>query len=41
MVDEYGIDKYNAILNDLDDPDKILLTYNTIIPQFLNGAIGG
>jgi GMP synthase-like glutamine amidotransferase len=39
MIDEYNIDKYNEIFSDLDDPEKILRTYNTIIPQFLTGAL--
>jgi GMP synthase-like glutamine amidotransferase len=39
MIDEYGIAKYDEIFNDLDDPGKILLTYDTIIPQFLAQAL--
>jgi len=40
MIEEYGIDKYNEIFTDLDDPAKIKRTYDTIIPQFLSQALG-
>ncbi|WP_255563618.1 glutamine amidotransferase-related protein [Mucilaginibacter rivuli] len=40
MIEEYGIEKYNEILGNLNQPDKLLLTYNTIIPRFLAAAIG-
>jgi GMP synthase-like glutamine amidotransferase len=39
VVEEHGIDKYNSMLEHLDDPDKITLTQNTIIPNFLDQAV--
>lgn len=39
VVNEHGLDKYNAMLSQLDDPDKITLTQNTMIPNFLNQAV--
>ena len=39
VIDEHGRDKYNEMLERLDDPDKIMHTQNTIIPNFLDEAI--
>jgi len=39
VVHEHGLDKYNEMLERLDDPDKITHTQNTIIPNFLDQAI--
>jgi hypothetical protein len=39
VVEEHGLDKYNQMLERLEDPDKITHTQNTIIPNFLNQAI--
>jgi len=39
VVHEHGIDKYNEMLERLDDPDKITHTQNTMIPNFLDEAI--
>jgi GMP synthase-like glutamine amidotransferase len=39
VVSEHGLDKYNEMLERLDDPDKIMLTQNTIIPNFLDQAV--
>jgi GMP synthase-like glutamine amidotransferase len=39
VVEEHGVDKYNSMLEQLDDPDKITLTQNTIIPNFLDQAV--
>jgi GMP synthase-like glutamine amidotransferase len=39
VIDEHGHDKYNEMLERLDDPDKIMLTQNTMIPNFLDEAI--
>ncbi len=38
-IAEHGEQKYNEMLERLDDPDKIMLTQNTLIPNFLNQAI--
>lgn len=39
VVFEHGLDKYNEMLERLEDPDKIILTQNTMIPNFLDEAI--
>lgn len=39
VVHEHGLDKYNEMLERLDDPDKITLTQNSMIPNFLDQAI--
>ena len=39
MVAEYGEEKYHEIFTDLHNDDKILPTYNTIIPRFLHHAL--
>ena len=41
VVIEHGLDKYNEMLERLEDPDKITLTQNTIIPNFLDRAVFG
>ncbi len=38
-IAEHGERKYNEMLERLDDPDKLMLTQNTMIPNFLNQAI--
>lgn len=39
VVSEHGLDKYNEMLEHLEDPDKITLTQNTMIPNFLDQAV--
>ena len=39
VVQEHGLDKYNEMLERLDDPDKITHTQNTIIPNFLDQVV--
>lgn len=39
VIEEHGIKKYNSMLLQLDEPDKIMLTQNTIIPNFLDQAV--
>jgi len=39
VISEHGTDKYNEMLERLDDPDKIIHTQNTIIPNFLDQAV--
>lgn len=38
IIEDHGEDKYNDMLEGLADPNKILLTQGTIIPQFLDSA---
>jgi GMP synthase-like glutamine amidotransferase len=39
VVSEHGLDKYNEMLERLEDPDKIMHTQNTVIPNFLDQAV--
>lgn len=39
VIDEHGRDKYNEMLEHLEDPDKIMHTQNTMIPNFLDEAV--
>lgn len=39
VIDEHGQDKYNEMLERLEDPDKIMHTQNTMIPNFLDEAV--
>jgi len=36
MIEEYGEAKFEEIFSDLDDPGKLKVTYDAIIPQFLS-----
>lgn len=38
VIKEYGSDKYEEMIDRLDDPDKIMLTESVIIPTFLRNA---
>lgn len=39
VIEQHGEEKYYSMLDHLDDPDKIVLTHNTIIPHFLEHAV--
>ncbi|MEZ5039117.1 MAG: GMP synthase [Saprospiraceae bacterium] len=39
IVEHHSEDKYQEMIDHLEDPDKIGLTHNLLIPQFLRGAI--
>ncbi|MBE7509439.1 MAG: GMP synthase [Bacteroidia bacterium] len=39
IIEHYGLDKYNEMINSLTDPNKIELTHHAIIPCFLSDAI--
>ena len=39
VVNEHGLDKYTEMLEQLEDPDKVTFTQNTIIPNFLDQAV--
>lgn len=39
VISEHGKDKYEDMLERLDDPDKIMHTQSTLIPNFLDGAL--
>ena len=38
VIKTHGLEKYNDMIDKLDDPDKILLTESVIIPSFLKKA---
>lgn len=38
VIKEYGIEKYEDMLEHLDDPDKIMFTESVLIPKFLEMA---
>jgi GMP synthase-like glutamine amidotransferase len=39
VIKNHGEEKYQSMINHLNDPDKILLTESVILPTFLNVAI--
>lgn len=39
VTEKYGEKKYRDMLNKLNDPDKIMLTYLTVVPRFLMMAL--
>ena len=39
VIDSFGEKKYNEMMDRIDDPEKIELTYNTILPKFIQNAI--
>ncbi len=40
VIENHGIEKWKSMLEDLQDPDKIMYTYSHILPNFLNIAVG-
>ena len=38
VIENYGIEKWESMIDQLNDPDKILWTYSHILPNFLNIA---
>jgi homoserine O-succinyltransferase/O-acetyltransferase len=38
VVENHGIEKWQSMLEHLEDPDKIMLTHSSILPNFLNQA---
>lgn len=39
VIENYGKEKWQSMIDQLNDPDKIMLTYSTILPNFLNQAL--
>jgi len=39
VIENYGIEKWKSMIEQLDDPDKILYTYSHILPSFLASSI--
>lgn len=40
VIANHGFEKWQSMIEHLGDPDKIFLTYNSILPNFLNNAVG-
>jgi homoserine O-succinyltransferase/O-acetyltransferase len=39
VIDNHGEEKYNSMIEHLNDEDKIVLTHDTILPKFLETAL--
>ena len=39
VINSFGEEKYNEMMDRMDDPEKLAKTYNTILPQFITNAI--
>jgi GMP synthase-like glutamine amidotransferase len=39
VIEDHGFEKWESMLKHLNDPDKIMLTYANILPNFLNLAV--
>ena len=39
VIENHGYEKWDSMIQQLNDPDKIMLTYSHILPNFLNHAI--
>jgi homoserine O-succinyltransferase/O-acetyltransferase len=39
VIKNYGLDKWQSMIDHLNDPEKIMWTYNHIIPNFLQNAV--
>jgi GMP synthase-like glutamine amidotransferase len=40
VIESYGEEKLHSMLDQLNDPDKIMWTYEHILPNFLNASLG-
>ena len=40
VIASHGFEKWQSMIEQLDDPDKILFTYSHVLPNFLNLAVG-
>lgn len=40
IIENHGVGKWNSMVQQLQDPDKIMWTYKHILPNFLNMAVG-
>lgn len=39
VIDSFGEEKYVQMMDRIDDPDKVAMTYKTILPKFIQKAI--
>jgi homoserine O-succinyltransferase len=40
VIENFGFEKWQSMIDQLQDPDKIMYTYNHIFPNFLRMAVG-
>lgn len=40
VIENHGLQKWEAMIDHLNDPDKIMFTYAHVLPNFLNHALG-
>jgi homoserine O-succinyltransferase/O-acetyltransferase len=40
VIENYGVEKWQSMIEGLNDPNKIMLTYKQVLPNFLNQAVG-
>lgn len=40
VIENYSFEKWKTMIEHLEDPDKIMLTYRQVLPNFLNIALG-
>ena len=39
VIASFGEEKYDAMMSNMDDPDKIIKTHRIILPKFIRSAI--
>ena len=39
VIANFGQSKYDVMMDHIDDPDKIEMTHNTILPLFIENAL--
>lgn len=39
VIENYGLEKWQSMMDQLNDPDKILWTYSHVLPNFLDDAV--
>ena len=38
-ISNFGQKKYDTMMEQIDDPDKIALTHDTVLPKFIENAV--
>lgn len=39
VIENFSVEKYTDMMDKMDDPDKLVMTYQTILPKFITSAI--
>ncbi|WP_299113507.1 GMP synthase [uncultured Winogradskyella sp.] len=39
VIESFGEQKYNQMMDRVDDADKLIMTYNTVLPKFITNAM--